>query len=216
MLAVIDCEQGTEPWFRARMGIPTASEFATVLSPRAGADGKARRTYLHKLAGEIITGEPMEKYSNAHMERGHAMEAEARDLYAFMSDSDPQTVGFIRNGAKGCSPDSLIGTAGMLEIKTKLPHLLIDVLLKDEFPSEHKAQCQGALLVAEREWIDIAVYWPKMPLFVKRAYRDEAYLTSLTEAIERFNGDLARTVETIRAYGVDPARNVEPNLLAAG
>jgi predicted nucleic acid-binding protein len=30
--------------------------------------------------GEILTGEPMESYSNAHMERGKAMEDEARSL----------------------------------------------------------------------------------------------------------------------------------------
>lgn len=216
MLTVYDCEQGSEDWFRARMGIPTASEFATVLSPRAGTDGKARRTYLHKLAGEIITGEPMESYSNAHMERGKVMETEARDLYAFMKDVEPERIGFIRNGLKGCSPDSLLGDGGMLEIKTKLPHLLIDILLRDEFPPEHKAQCQGALLVAEREWIDIAVYWPKMPLFVKRAHRDEPYIHRLSSAIDQFNEDLFRTVESIRAYGVAPASADHVNLLAAG
>lgn len=206
MLTVYDCEQGSEDWFRARMGIPTASEFGTVLAPRAGSEGKMRRTYLHKLAGEIITGQPMERYGNAHMERGHEMEAEARSLYAFMSDADPTQIGFLRNGQKGCSPDSLIGDAGMLEIKTKLPHLLIDCILKDDFPAEHKAQCQGALWVAEREWVDIAVYWPRMPLFVKRAYRDEEYISKLSDAIDAFNADLAAVVDRIKAYGVEPAR----------
>ena len=206
MLTVYDCEQGSEDWFRARMGIPTASEFGTVLAPRAGSKGKMRRTYLHKLAGEIITGEPMERYGNAHMDRGHEMEAEARSLYAFMSDADPTQIGFLRNGQKGCSPDSLIGDAGMLEIKTKLPHLLIDCILKDDFPAEHKAQCQGALWVAEREWVDIAVYWPRMPLFVKRAYRDEEYISKLSDAIDAFNADLAAVVDRIKAYGVEPAR----------
>lgn len=205
MLTVYDCEQGSEDWFRARMGIPTASEFGTVLAPRAGSEGKMRRTYLHKLAGEIITGEPMERYGNAHMDRGHEMEAEARSLYAFMSDADPTQIGFLRNGQKGCSPDSLIGDAGMLEIKTKLPHLLIDCILKDDFPAEHKAQCQGALWVAEREWVDIAVYWPRMPLFVKRAYRDEEYISKLSDAIDAFNTDLAAVVDRIKAYGVGPA-----------
>lgn len=209
MLTVYDCEQGSEDWFRARMGIPTASEFGTVLAPRAGSEGKMRRTYLHKLAGEIITGEPMERYGNAHMDRGHEMEAEARSLYAFMSDADPTQIGFLRNGQKGCSPDSLIGDAGMLEIKTKLPHLLIDCILKDDFPAEHKAQCQGALWVAEREWVDIAVYWPRMPLFVKRAYRDEEYISKLSDAIDAFNADLAAVVDRIKAYGVEPAREAE-------
>lgn len=206
-LEVIDCEQGTEPWYRARLGIVTASMFATVLAKgRDGGASLTRKTYLYKLAGEIITGEPAENYSNAYMERGHIMEADARDMYAFKADVDPRQVGFIRNGPKGCSPDSLIGDAGMLEIKTKTAHLHIECLLRDDFPPEHKAQCQGALWVAEREWIDLAIYWPGLPLIVKRAYRDEPYLTALGAAVDQFNTDLAEIVERVRAYGAPDRR----------
>ena len=201
MLQIIQCEQGQPEWFQARLGIPTASEFKTLLGIKKDAREKVtRRTYMLKLAGEILTGEPMEGYKNDHMERGNLMEEEARDLYAFQADIEPERVGFIRNGDKGCSPDSLLGTDGMLEIKTKLPHLLIDCILKDEFPAEHKAQCQGALWVAEREWIDIAVYWPKLPLFVKRAYRDDGYIANLAGAVKDFNEELAATVKLIREH----------------
>ena len=201
-LQIIDCEQGSEEWFLARMGRPTASEFKTIIGIKKDARDKVtRRTYMLKLAGEIVTGKPMESYSNDHMERGKVMEGEARDLYAFMMDADPQRVGFITNGYKGCSPDSLLGDKGVLEIKTKLPHLMIDCILKDEFPPEHKAQCQGALWVAEREWIDICVYWPSLPLFVKRAHRDEAFIADLARAVDDFNAELVATVERVRRYG---------------
>ena len=208
MMKIITCDQGTPDWFAARMGMPTASEFSTVLaSGKDGGASKTRKTYMHKLAGEILTGQPMEGYSNAHMERGHAMEEEARNFYSLMNGVDPERVGFIVNGDKGCSPDSLIGNAGMLEVKTKLPHLLIETLLADKFPAEHKAQCQGALWVAEREWIDIAVYWPKLPLFVKRAYRDETYIADLEAAVKQFNSELADLVERVRRYD-EPALQV--------
>lgn len=204
MMQIIECAQGSDEWFRVRAGMPTASEFSTVMaSGKAGAESKTRRTYMLKLAGEILTGEPMESFSNAHMERGKAMEDEARDLYAFTADVEPQQVGFIVNGPKGCSPDSLIGDVGAVEVKTKLPHLLIDALLKDEFLPEHKAQCQGVLWVAEREWIDLVVYWPKLPLLVKRAYRDETYIATMSKAVDAFNEELRATVEKIRAYGSD-------------
>lgn len=200
---IIDCEQGTPEWYAARMGIPTASEFKTIIGIKKDAREKVtRRTYMLKLAGEIVTGKPMESYSNDHMERGKVMEDEARDLYAFMADADPQRVGFIRNGPKGCSPDSLVGDKGVLEVKTKLAHLTIDCILKNEFPPEHKAQCQGALWVAEREWVDICVYWPGLPLFVKRAYRDEPFIRDLSRAVDDFNAELAETVERVRRYGV--------------
>lgn len=202
MMQIVDCEQGTEAWFRARMGMPTASEFSTVMaSGRGGGESKTRRTYMLKLAGEIVTGEPMENYTNAHMERGKIMEDEARDFYALVSDVDPQRVGFIVNGPKGCSPDSLIGNAGMLEIKTALPHILADLILRDQFPPEHMAQCQGALWVAEREWIDLSVYWPRMPKFVKRLHRDETYIKTLAQAVDQFNAELTETVDRLRRYG---------------
>lgn len=198
MIEIFDCEQGTPEWLACRLGIPTSSEFKSVL---AKGEGKTRRTYMMKLLGERFTGEPAEGFTNGHMERGRIMEAEARKLYSFVHDVEPQQVGFVRNGPKGCSPDSLIGDVGMLEIKTKAPKTLIEAILADEFCAEHKAQCQGALWVAEREWIDLAVYWPGLPLFVKRAHRDEAYIATLAEAVEAFNTELAGVVEKVRGYG---------------
>lgn len=188
MIEVFDTiEQGTPEWLRARMGIPTASEFATVM---AKGEGKTRRTYMLKLLGERLTGEPSESYSNGHMERGKEMEAEARDMYEFMRDVECKQVGFIRNGDRGASPDSLVGIDGGCEIKTKLPHLQLDVLLRDRLPPEHVAQCQGFLWVAEREWVDFVSYFPKLPLFVKRVFRDEIYIKTLAAEVAAFNAEL--------------------------
>ena len=199
-MKIIDCEQGSPEWFSARAGIPTASEFHTVMAKgKGGGESLTRKTYLLKLAGEIITGEPMESFTNAHMERGKAMEDEARDLYSFMTDSDPLRVGFVTNGKAGASPDSLIGDRGGLEIKTKLPHLLIDLLLKDEMPPEHKAQVQGCMWIAEREWWDFAAYWPKLPLFTKRIIRDDTYIRTIADAVDQFNDELDATVARLRA-----------------
>jgi hypothetical protein len=199
-MKIIDCEQGSPEWFSARAGIPTASEFHTVMAKgKGGGESLTRKTYLLKLAGEIITGEPMESFTNAHMERGKAMEDEARDLYSFMTDSDPLRVGFVTNGKAGASPDSLIGERGGLEIKTKLPHLLIDLLLKGEMPPEHKAQVQGCMWIAEREWWDFAAYWPKLPLFTKRIIRDDTYIRTIADAVNQFNDELDATVARLRA-----------------
>lgn len=200
-IEILDMPQGSPEWFAARCGIVTASEFQTLLMKgKGGGESLTRKTYMRKLAGEIITGEPMEAFTNAHMERGKLMEQEARDLYAFMTDTEPQQVGFIKSGRKGASPDSLIESDGGLEIKTKLPHLLIELLESGEVPSEHVAQVQGGMWVAEREWWDFVAYWPKLPLFVKRIYRDEAYIKKLSEAVDQFNGELDALVSRIKSY----------------
>lgn len=201
-VVVFDCEQGSDEWRAARAGIPTASEFSSIL---AKGEGKMRRSYMLRLAGERITGFPAETYSSAHMERGKEMEPEARDYYALVSAEPLARVGFVRDDAKGagCSPDSFVGERGALEIKTALPAILIDKIDRGGFPPEHKAQCQGVLWVSEREWIDLLVYWPGMPPYTVRARRDEAYIKTLVDEVTRFNDDLAELVEKVRRYG-DP------------
>ncbi len=184
-------EQGTEEWLVCRLGRVTASEFGTVLAKGKGSgESKTRRTYMLKLIGERLTGEIAESYANGHMERGKAMEAEARSMYEMMMGVDVQQVGFVTLGSEiGCSPDGLLGT-GVLEIKTKLPHLHLDVLIKGEMPAEHIAQVQGQLWVCDLEWVDFVSYWPKLPIFTKRIYRDEEYIKNLSEEVDKFLDEL--------------------------
>jgi hypothetical protein len=197
-----DVDQNSEEWLALRLGVPTASRFGTILAK--GRDGKSpsvtRREYMAKLAGEIITGQPTENYTNGYMERGHHVEPEARAAYAFMRDADPVAVGFVRNGRAGASPDSLVGEFGLLEIKSKAPHLWIECMCRDAFPPEHVAQVQGQLWVAERDWCDLVVYFPGMPLQVYRARRDEAYIATLANAVQAFTEELDELVERVRAY----------------
>lgn len=202
MMQIIDVEQGTPEWLAARAGIPTASMFKTVMAvgPKGGKSA-TRVDYLNKLAGEVLTGEPMDNYVSPDMERGKIMEDEARDLYAFMNNIEPQRVGFIRNGDKGASPDSLIGDKGGLEIKSAAAHIQIERLLSGDLPSEHKAQVHGNMWVCEREWWDFASYCPKLPLFTIRVFRDEDYIKSIANHVELFNIELQQTVEYIRRYG---------------
>lgn len=199
---IIECDQGGEAWFQVRLGIPTSSNFSAIL---AKGEGKTRRAYMNKLAAEIITGEVGESFTSSAMERGKVMEDDARNYYSFFTNADPVRVGFVRNEIAGWSPDSLIGNDGALEIKTQRADLLIETILKNDFPSEHKAQCQGGLWVGEREWIDLSVFWPKMPPFIKRAYRDEAYIKTLAAEVATFKSQLDELVGLIRDVGVEKA-----------
>lgn len=192
-----DIVQGTPEWFRCRAGIPTASKFSTVM---AKGEGKTRSEYMRKLAGEILTGEPSEQFSNVHTDRGNAMEDEARETYAFIESAEIRRVGFIRNGNKGASPDSLVGKNGGLEIKTALPHIQIDRLERNRLPPEHKAQVYGNIWLAEREWWDFVSFWPRLPLLTVRVYRDENYIKEMSDEVDRFNDELAAMVERIRTY----------------
>lgn len=197
---VVDCVQGTPEWHEARLGIPTASEFATVMaSGKSNTESKTRALYMRKLAGELITGLPREEYRNAQMDRGNEMEAEVRNLYAMATNDEVVQVGFLRNGRKGASPDGLVGSAGMVEIKTQVPHLLIERLLSGEVPPEHMAQCQGNLWVGERDWIDIVIGYTKMPLFRRRIMRSSLYIARLELAIDIFLEELDALVAKVKS-----------------
>lgn len=197
MLEIINCEQGTDEWKAARCGVATASNFSQVLAKGAG---KTRKTYLLKLAGERITGQPAELYINAHMERGTEHEPIARSLYVEQTFNDVLDCGFMRDGQIGYSPDGLIGEDGLIEIKSKLAHLQAEVILSGEVPSEHVAQIQGGLLVSGRKWLDFVSYCPGMPIFIKRVERDEAYIKTLVDELAKFEIELCETVKKIQAY----------------
>lgn len=192
-----DFEQGSEDWLMVRGTIPTASRFKDVL---AKGQGKTRRTYMMTLIGQRVTGEVAESYSNHHMDRGHEMEFYARSQYEFTYDVEVDEASFILNASEsaGYSPDGLIGENGCIEIKSKLPHLQCEILLQNKMPNEHIAQVQGGLWVSEREWCDFVSYWPGLPLFVKRIYRDEDYIKNLELEINLFNDEMIQLEQKIR------------------
>lgn len=192
-----DLEQGSETWRAIRAGLPTASRFSDVL---AKGEGKTRGKYLRELAAEVLTGEPTESFTNDYMARGHEYEDEARRMFAFMREVDPQQVGFIRNGRMGCSPDSLIGDSAGLEIKVAIPAVQIERLQRGELPAEHKAQVQGSMLVTDRPVWHFMSYCPKLPTLILDVPRDDEYLAQLAKAIEAFNTELDAMVDSIRTY----------------
>lgn len=197
MIEIFNCQQGTPEWFQCRLGIPTASEFHSVL---AKGEGKTRRTYMYKLVGERLTNEVQDTFTTVHTERGKIMEAEAREMYSF-DVADMKAIGFIRRtmtwGAVGCSPDAIIGEDGLLEVKTKLPHLQLEAFLADRLPPEHVAQCQGALWVSGRKWLDFISYWPGLPLFVKRVYPDLEYFARLDVGLRDFYSEMDNVLQKL-------------------
>lgn len=202
MPEIIDCEQGSPQWFAARAGLATASEFSTVMAK--GKDGGAsvtRAKYMRQLAGEILTGEPSpEGFSNWATDRGHALEDEARQYYAFTRDIEPQRVGFIRGDIAGCSPDSLIDDEGGLEIKIAIPAVQIERLMRGVLPPEHKAQVHGSMWVSERPWWDFMSFCPRLPPLVIRVQRDPEYIAQIEKAVVAFNEERDSIVDAIRTY----------------
>lgn len=200
MQVITDIEQGSADWLALRLGIVTMSELDCLLVNGKGeaSFGVAAFTYMNQLIGERITGEAAElPFSTRATERGHELEGKARELYVAGEPVELGSAAIILNHGAGYSPDALVGSDGLLEIKTKLPKFQVDVILAGEVPKEHVAQCQGGLWVSDREWIDFVSYWPGMPMFVKRAYRDEQLIRKIAERVKTFYEILDARMEKV-------------------
>jgi hypothetical protein len=181
--------QGSQEWLQARCGKATSSEFSSIL---AKGQGKMRASYLRRVLAERLTGKPTETYQNAHMIRGQEQEPFARMAYEAQAGVLVEEVGFIKHSEleAGCSPDGLIGEDGGAEIKSVIPTVQVETLLRGGYPSEHVAQVQGCLWITGRKWIDFCSYSPDMPehlrLYVFRVERDELYILNLAAEVTVF------------------------------
>ena len=202
-MKVITDVQGTPEWFSARLGKPTGSGYSKVL---AKGEGKTRQAYLIKLALELATGVVEDSFKNQAMQDGTEREPFARGLYESSRGVFVDEVGFCLHDtlSTGVSPDGLIGTDGMIEIKSPTPPAHREYMALKKEPTTYTAQIQGQLWVCERAWCDFVSYHPEFPenarLVVRRVFRDDAYIKNLETEVAKFIDDVHNEVEFIRNY----------------
>lgn len=178
-------------WMLDRVGQFTASRAADLMARTKSGPGASRANLLALLAVERITGQPVETYQNAAMQRGSEMEAEARDAYSFHTGIAVAEAGFVRCAElpnTGCSPDGLIGDVGLVEFKcpaSMQKHLA--ALTNGEHATEYRWQLQHQMMTTGRAWVDAVSYDPRFPpglqLAIVRVYRDEDAISDLRREI---------------------------------
>lgn len=207
-MKIIACEQGSDAWKAARLGIATASNFAAILARGKGNDeAVTRRDYRSRLVVERLTGKPVETFKSAAMEHGTETEPFARAAYESRAGVFVDQVGLVRHDELECgaSPDGIIGDKGLLELKcpTLPTHLEYLRLAADTAPSKYLAQIQGQLWICERDWADFGSYCADFPerlrLVVRRIYRDDKYIAGLMLAVSLFMDEVRLEETAIRA-----------------
>jgi len=212
---IIECRQGSPAWFWNRLGIPTASNFDRVLTPKTRKLAAGSEKYMHELLAEWLIGMPTGGSGSAFMERGTGMEAWAVSYYELQRDVTTQAVGFCLrdDGWAGASPDRLVGDDGGLEIKCKSAVQHVAALLGDT--EDHYAQAQGSMWVTGRAWWDLLIYHPEIPSKIVRYERDEEYLSKFEPAMFEFTMALRRAREKLIAMGCTPATKLAPEFAAS-
>lgn len=204
-MKIIDCQQGTPEWFRARMGIPTASNFHLICTPAKGDYSKSARGYQFRLLAERLLKAPTGSVEGQQwMERGKELEPMAAAKYEFVYETETVPVGFITtdDGLIGASPDRLIkGQAAGLEIKCPAPPTHLEYLF-DGPGADYLPQVQGQLLVAEFERVEFFSYHDRMPHALFLTHRDEDYIKKLRGHLDRFNAEMFDLCEKAKTLGV--------------
>lgn len=176
-----DVQQNTEEWMNLRIGKFTASMFADLFA------AKSTLTYkkaINHVVFERLTGEQPESFTSAYMERGHDLEPLALETYSQETFNDVTHGGFFElNEYIGASPDGLVGSDGIVEVKCPAAHTLIEYAMSQKLPSAYYYQVHGQLLVTGRKWCDFIAYHPKLKPVIVRVDRDEAICASIQQEL---------------------------------
>ena len=195
-LILLNCEQGSEAWHQARLGIPTASQFDRIVTA-SGTASKQATGYLAELLAEHITGQTGDSYQSADMQRGVELEPAARACYELETGHDVEQVGGVYlDDSKTimASPDGLIaGMARGLEIKCPRLATHIRYILEDALPTQYTLQVQGGRWVTGcGEW-DFVSYCPEydaQPIYIKTIKRNTALIAQMDKHIRAFSARL--------------------------
>lgn len=207
-MRIVECCQGDPVWVQSRLGIPTASNFHRIMTPKTMKVSSQADRYCAELIAEWMLGVPMDQEHSQLMERGKELEEKAALFYAMQTNTILNTIGFClldlpKLGEIGCSPDRLVGSEGLLEIKCPAPVTHIDYLLNG-VGADYRCQVQGQLWITGREWLDFLSYHPTMPEYQIRVQRDEDFIGKLCEATEAFLNQLERGKQRMIELGAVP------------
>ena len=177
-------------WLAARAGKFTGSRFADLMARTKSGPSTSRQNLLATLAVERITGSCVEMFTNSAMARGTELEPVARSAYEVLRGVLVEEVGFCESAELECvgvSPDGLIGSDGLIEIKcpaAMAKHL--EALRSCAHAVEYRWQVQGQLWVTDRAWCDVVSFDPRWPdglqLAIHRVFRDEVAINELRVA----------------------------------
>lgn len=185
-MIILDHEQGSDEWFAARLGRPSASMFNKLITS-AGKPSASADAYINELIAERLNGIRVPVYVNEHMERGTRLEPEARAMYEFVTEQKVTEYGFILDDSEefGCSPDGICGKGG-IEIKCPADSTIIGYHRNNKsFITKYKQQIMGCMMITGAEWWDLMAYSETIPHLIIRVERDEEYIEKLAAEIDK-------------------------------
>ena len=198
--------QGSPEWLAARRAVITGSRFKDArayktLTKAAKDAGKTRGEASEKLLGyakdvarELVGGTVPSIFANAAMRTGTEEEPRARFAYEIETGNAVIEAGFITTDDRrfGISVDGLVGDDGLIEIKTMVSSNTLFEAVVDGDHSEYIDQCNGAMWLLGRKWIDLVLWVPDLVdaghkgLHIVRIERDDDVINALEADLMQF------------------------------
>jgi exodeoxyribonuclease (lambda-induced) len=201
--------QGTPAWLQARKGRITGSRFKDARDRTAkGALSSKATLYALDTARERFGGTVAPTYTSAAMRTGTEQEPIARMQYEAETGNVVLEAGFAftDDGRFGASVDGLVGADGMVEIKTMVSSDTLFTAVVHQDYSAYIDQINGSLWLLDRNWCDLILWAPDLPigaLTIIRIERDEA-------AIKKLAADLLAFDATVEGYFKELSDRLKP------
>lgn len=197
---VLPIEQGSPEWFEQRRGKVTASRIADIMAKTKSGYSTSRQNYLMQLLCERLTGKVEESFKSAAMQRGNDLEPEARNWYQLETGEIVEQVSFIDHpniNDAGASPDGLVGTEGLIEIKCPNTATHIETLRSKKPSDRYYKQMQWQMACTGRKWCDFVSFDNRLPdnlaYFCVRIDRNEEAIAEIEAEVNKFLEELAVT-----------------------
>lgn len=198
---ILNVEQGSDEWKKARLGVITASEFGKIITP-SGSKSKSANEYMGKLIAEHITGEQQDNYCSDDMARGNELEHKARLFFEAIKDVTVDEVGMVFKDSDkniACSPDGLLPLTSYDEdngfdfycegLEIKCPKLAnhISYVISDQMPKKYIPQVQGSIWTTGADGWWFMSYHPDYKPLIIFVERDNAYIEKMEKIILSFS-----------------------------
>lgn len=204
-MKILDLQQRSEEWFKARLGVITGSRASNVFKSN-------NLTLVDEMIAERMTQSVEESFTSKAMEHGVLFEPEALKSYNEHTKNSAQEIGFCVHDNYhwlAISPDALIfrdNTAvGAVEIKCPSSKKHIEYIRQNKIPNEYKYQIFHYFIVIETlQFLDFCSYDPRnrdLNTHIVRVTREEIReeLENVFANYMKFYSKLCKYEEEIRS-----------------
>ena len=196
----MNAPQGTEEWFKKRLGKITGSTIHKIMSAKE--NSSTRSKLLQDLVLERLSGSPAKNIVTGPMARGLALESDARKAYELANQKVTLT-GFINHPTikeAGASPDGLVGEDGLIEIKCLNLKNHNDIVKKQTLSKQYNIQIQFQLACTNRAWCDFVAYHPESDqlLYIKRVLPEYELTKEIHEKAIIFIGEVEEKYKAMK------------------